>query len=344
MTSSDKYIALFGFYKYGNFGDDLMAVLFGQELKSLGIPFRVYHLRPEVLAEFGFQGESCLETLLADAAAVAYGGGGVFLSSRHDDFDNTLKSLCSICSQRSIPIYIFSAGGDGKPAHYMSTARQELLRVASYTTFRNAEDAILLAEIGEEKGAIFEDVVWQTAAVFHPSDRSNPQITIGIDNSMLGSRSRRWPIQFLMWLCCLLQRPYRFVGIVQSTPESRHAVTSECIYYSSGMTRFINDVSHMDLVITRRLHLGMVAMSYDIPVLLYFPQPKSRMLFHRLGLGSHIFSSLLVLPRLFWMVIVNSDFRKLRPSQNVPDLQAIARNSENHFREMERVVQSALQP
>ena len=342
MTSSGKYIALFGFYKYGNFGDDLMAVLFGLELKSLGIPFRVYHLRPEVLAEFGFQGENCLETLLADAAAVAYGGGGVFLSSRHDDFDTTLKNLCSTCSQRRIPIYIFSAGGDGQPSRSMSIARQELLRTAAYITFRNAEDAVLLDEIGRDKGAIFDDVVWQTPAVFRRSNRPDAKTTIGIDNALLGSRRRRWPIRFLIWTCRLLRRPYRFVIIMQSITEPCHEGTVESLQYANGLSRFIDDISHMDLVITRRLHLGMVAMSYDIPVLQFLPQPKSRLLFHRLGLNELLFSSLLSLPRLFWTVVFARDFQRLRPSQNIADFPAIIRNSEGHFREMAKAIRTAL--
>ena len=85
-SSINRYIALFGDYKYGRFGDDLMAVIFGRELQSHHIPFRVYGLQPERRAEFQFQGTNSINELLSGAAAVVYGGGWGFSSRRAHRF------------------------------------------------------------------------------------------------------------------------------------------------------------------------------------------------------------------------------------------------------------------
>lgn len=335
-----KYVALFGYYKYGNYGDDLMAVIFGRELQARQIPFQVYHLRDDVLAEFDFDGTTSIDELLAGASAVVYGGGGAFLTSKDGNFESDLKRLCDLCTKANIPIYMFSVGGDGKPVENIAATRRELLKQASFVTFRNQEDAPLLDSIGRANGAIHHDVVWQTSKCFPLLKPDNSKVTIGIDNSLLGRRRGRWIVYCLMFVCRALRKPYRFVNIMQSRAENARGNFSGSIRYDDGMQQFIREIVETDLIITNRLHLGLTAMSYDIPAVQLFPQPKAILLFNRLGLGRLLCSFNFSLVRLVWLLLSIHRIRKLKPSELVDDFEGVVQDSKSHLYEMTRVLET----
>lgn len=337
-SSEPPHVALFGFYKYGNFGDDLMAVIFGRKLQSLGIPFRVYQLRPDIVAECGFVNADSIDDLLEGAAAVVYGGGGAFLGTKVADFEQTVSQLCAKCAKKNIPIYVFSVGGEGKPCRELADARQLLLRSAAYISFRNREDSILLDEIGRDKGAIHHDVVWQTPSCFSLQRHAPAQTTIGIDHSLL-RRRHRWIIRLLMLLCRALRKPYRFVSINQSSNRKVLPGFADSIQYADGMQQFIRELLQTNLVITNRLHVGMVAMSFGIPTIELFPQRKAALLFRRLGLDHLVFGSYLSLPRLAWLLIHEARIRHLQPSRTIRELDKIIGDSENHLLDMARLVE-----
>jgi polysaccharide pyruvyl transferase WcaK-like protein len=332
-------IALFGFYKYGNFGDDLMAVMFGRKLQAENISFRVYRLRPDVRAEFKFDGANSIEELLDGATAVVYGGGGAFLTTQHRDFEADLRQLCESCRERNIPLYMFSVGGAGRPYSEITEPRQRLLDYVSFVTFRNQEDALLLDQIGLDKGAIHHDVVWRTSDQFPAARKSREEpLTIGVDNSMLGKRKSRWTIWAIMHVCRLLRKPYRFVAFRQSPGERDFGGFDETICYSNGMTNFVERIAQTDLIITHRLHLGLAAMSFDIPAVQVMPQSKAVLLFNRLGLQRLVFSFGTPLIRLLWLLMNEGRIRELTPSRLTPDVREIIADANRHLSAMSRMV------
>ncbi len=331
------YVALFGYYKYGNFGDDLMATMFALELRSRDIPFVVYGLNQGIVDGFHFQATDSIEELLSNANAVVYGGGGAFLPERIEQFDAAIQQLCEICSANRIPIYMCSVGGDGTCVDGVSAARRAILELASFVTFRNPEDQALLLHIGHERGAIYNDVVWRTPQYFRLSKVNVTQFTIGVDSTLLKRRKGRLAIGLVKLLCRALRKQYRFLTIVQNGKCAE--MHRDLVQYGRSLREFIEGILQADLVITNRLHLGMAAMSYDIPVIALFPVPKSGILFRRLGLEHMMVTSLGHLSRLFSIVWDRKSVDRLRPSGGIRGMDRIVRDSGKHFESLLHILE-----
>lgn len=79
-------------------------------------------------------------------------------------------------------------------------------------------------------------------------------------------------------------------------------------------------------------------MSFDIPVVQVFPQPKSMLLFKQLGLKRYIFPSILSLPRLVWFMLCKKAIQESNPSATIAEYEHVIRDSENHLKELARIV------
>ena len=75
-------VAVFGFYRYGNFGDDLAAAIFCRRLKELGVGVRVYGLCEPYAVAFSLTVTETVEDLLDGVDMFLFGGGGVLVSNR----------------------------------------------------------------------------------------------------------------------------------------------------------------------------------------------------------------------------------------------------------------------
>ena len=71
-----RRVALIGYYGRGNFGDDLMAVIFGRFIEQQGADLRVYKLCEPYSRRFGFEVVHTPEQLLEGADLLVSGGGG----------------------------------------------------------------------------------------------------------------------------------------------------------------------------------------------------------------------------------------------------------------------------
>ncbi|TQF00130.1 MAG: polysaccharide pyruvyl transferase family protein [Spiribacter salinus] len=286
VLSPAKHVALFGFYNRGNFGDDLMAVIIGTALQEHRIEFKVYGLPSKVREEFGFAGEDTISRLLENASVVVIGGGGFLLSQGSRLFDDEIKRLCDECEVRSIPIYMISVGGDGKPYDQLSPARQRVLDQAEFVTFRNQEDRLCLQGAASNKQVyVFSDIVWSTGAVL-PFSR-NPKgkgITIGVDASISEKRAR-----VALRLLRMLERAslgrVQLVMVRQNWNDQRAGSYDDDISYGDGFEEFVRRVAALDIIVTQRLHVGLLGMSYGNSVFYVFPQAKTKLLMRRVGLS-----------------------------------------------------------
>jgi polysaccharide pyruvyl transferase WcaK-like protein len=305
-------IGLFGYYKYGNFGDDLMAALFGRELRSLGIPFKVFGLSTPILKENDFAGVSTIEDLLSGTDIIIYGGGGAFLQSKikqRATHEQDVGKLCSLCKKQGIPIYMLSVGGSGALSPQPTPSQEILLQQARYITFRNPEDVALISS-PNTRYSIGSDIVWRTPLYLSEcsiNKKKKSMINIGIDVTLLARLESMAFILALVFLIPLSFKKYRFVFYDQFLRSSRENLPRRLlkgvlpVFYKqhqyTTLTSFVASINEADVIITNRLHMGMVAMAYGIPVLQVLPQHKAFVLFKRLRLESFVFTSLRSLPR-----------------------------------------------
>jgi hypothetical protein len=113
-------VGLVGFYGHGNFGDDLMALIFGLFLRRIGVSFSVYRFCPPCAARFSFSVVQSAEELLESADVLLWGGGGLLAPWPNLTYRVLYPRVASECSRligaalrRGVTLLASSVGGDG---------------------------------------------------------------------------------------------------------------------------------------------------------------------------------------------------------------------------------------
>lgn len=296
MVRRVSRIGLFGLYAAKNFGDDLMAVLFGKALQDLGATFSVYGLGPEY-GRYGFSIASTVSELVESSDLLIFGGGGI-LQPRNEssELSTDLDLALRLCRERSVPIYCLSIGGQGLPlSELIPSARRNLVEQAQFITLRLRADLPLLAQAGT-MGAHYEDVVWTTPMFFPP----HPRAGLNTGPTRIGlqvyphSKVQRKLLPRIVDVLTKTRRRSEFVFLETflGTEHPEYKVfrparmPPNCSYHQfESLEEALLSVQSLDLIITNRLHLGMVAMSYGIPSIALFPTTKTRLCYEELGLG-----------------------------------------------------------
>ncbi len=167
-----------------NFGDILMAALFGSALKQLGCEPWVYRLHEETARRHGLRSCGTITELLEGAELLVLGGGGLLYSvprlsalfrgySRKRTRD--WKALMHGVERHQTPVAAFSVGSDGSPniSRFLPATRRFWTRTAiDPTTVRLAKDVALLASMGKQ--ATYAPDVVLTLSVRDPVSRARP--------------------------------------------------------------------------------------------------------------------------------------------------------------------------
>jgi polysaccharide pyruvyl transferase WcaK-like protein len=281
-------IGLFGYYRYGNFGDDLMAVLLADHLAAEGHEVRVFGLKAEIAESAGVKATDDLEGLVAWADCLVYGGGGVFLDvSANRRIDADLDAFLDARQRRGVALYAVSVGGDGRSRYQtLSAPRRRLLEEADFITFRNPEDERLARAAGLTRFEIHPDLVWATGRR-QPSD---PKHLISLEFSSTRNRLQYYTTFALASLASSR-------AVVDVTLEHGKAATGlkdriRSAAFRAG--RYDNVCGMMRLArescctFTSRLHYGLVALASGSITFLVHPADKARIVFERLGLDDYI--------------------------------------------------------
>lgn len=313
--------ALFGYFRYGNFGDDLMAAIVGQHAAA-SVPVRVFG--PSVKTPDGgmLPGADSVDDVVRDAGIVIYGGGGAFLRQAAgrspSAYEDELSELCRAVDRMGIPLHLVSVGGEGSSPDALTDARRQLLSTATSGTFRNVEDQALMDAI-EGPANAHDDVVWLTPQFFdkngHNSSTSTREVgssdtlVIAVDGHLYRSRIMRLYVRALKaWLAISGAKVDIRVFWQHKTPVPSSFPADTIIYRDLG--DFVGSIAGSHLVITSRLHMGLVAMSYGRTVVGFRPSPKQVLLFTRFGMAHQLFRSKMDALRLAWIIAGRRRVRK----------------------------------
>jgi len=302
----DFRVALAGYYGRGNFGDDLMAVLFGLALREAGVDFSVYRPNSREAGRFGFPVAQSPAELLEDAKLLIWGGGGLLVSWSPVLYELLFRgvareyaNLVAMAVSRGVRCAALSVGGSGEcPARLTPGYKQDFVSAAEYISVRNPQDLRLLERNGL-RGEYFPDVVWRAADSFPVPPRVRGARRIGID-LYLSNLARRQALYLVPLLLAItrIRSDCEFILLDSTNQEARpYRGLARLIRGPNVGRRQFSDLAadleflaSLDLLVSSRLHTPMVCMGYGVPALSLFGEKKTALMMQNLNLAACTFS------------------------------------------------------
>jgi polysaccharide pyruvyl transferase WcaK-like protein len=293
-----KRIGIVGYYDYGNFGDDLMAVVVARIVSAAGA-------HPSVLAanrrfeDYGLDVTPDPAALADSCDAIVLGGGGALLSPAADRpgspsgrYSELLARVAVASTQTGTPLYAVSIGGDGAQRP-LRAGVEKFLKAPNFrqATVRLRDDVAGLARLGVP-ATYFPDIVLSAREFLPEIARVSPlTATAPMSRGRLGlqSDSKR--------TICRLARLARrgsappLVRIYPSEADRHGDASALC--EARGVEQFVARdivetacmVAGLHAVIAARLHLGVLAAAMGVPFFLVEPQRKVLRFFEDLHLA-----------------------------------------------------------
>jgi len=346
-------VALTGYYGAGNFGDDLMAVIFGQHLQAAGIRFRVYRLCKAYAEPAGFEVAGTPEELLEGVDLLVHGGGGMLVNWRQ--IESALlfpgahgAGVTQMALERGVRQCLLSVGGDGTyPKEFSPPDKEALVQAAEYVSVRNPADRDALQERGIQCD-YFPDIVWQAARLAgggRPRSRGVRRVGIDIYFSNMARQGALHILPLLAWLMrsrrdvefVLMDstnrtmRPYRGLGMAL---KGRNAVAHQF----SDLAGDLALLGSLDLLITSRLHTMLAALACGVPAISVYGEKKTRLMLETLDRRDLYYGSGRAAGWLKLMMRPG-ELERLVEGYELPDTASLASGSEGHLRALLRLVE-----
>jgi len=335
-------IALFGNYHQHNFGDDLMAVLFGLFLQRRNIEFSVFGQHTGYANSRGFHVVRSFDELLDGKDMLVFGGGGFLCDewTYGKQYEADRCEIIALARRKRIPIYGFSLGGNGRFPRPLRPFQRLFLETARYISVRNAQDLDWIGKLDEPPSMdYFPDVVWQTSSFFSRKRQMRRRIRIGIQihaNPLLRRAAFYLPVFLSAW--ARLSKRIDFI-LLETTGKNQNLTrlkkwfgrSPNISYYSFRRLEDDLDVlSSLDLLCSTQMHPGIVCLSYGIPFISLFGHAKTKLMLNSIRLPSLYFGHR-DMPRLCSLVLNSERLRRNLETFYVPDFAEIQKQSAGHF-------------
>jgi hypothetical protein len=287
-------VAIWGSYEHGNFGDDLMAIIFALHLKKLGCVPIIYRLNKEIANRFKLETTDNINELFLDVSFGIIGGGGMlvvdpsfrrFFSRVAWKFESDYKELYKVLNSKSnVEIIPLSIGGNGDNQdkdnlpNYRNKVFTEFVKRGS---FRLSGDIPLAKKLDINHNCI-PDVLLFTSSLF-PQEReiNKPIKRIGIN--LVGSNSIKLSKELEQ--LSLNDAQIEIVFIHTHLKEYGHnyelcktinnceRITDFC--HNDDFMRTFKLLASLDLLISSKLHLGLTALTYGTPFISFNGKKKT---------------------------------------------------------------------
>lgn len=268
-------VAVWGSYNFGNYGDELMALMVALHLRKLGAQPVVYGLPTHVANTEKLETTQDIDYALNGASFCVFGGGSLFSTGKANRGEyaekkkDEYRAFASALDRHNCPLYLISVGGDGpfdRGADIEPFRRVIVNKASSLTaTVRNRCDAIRLHAKYGMNATYCPDILLSLDRFW-----SLPRIVLGTEPLRVGlaleGTWRRVPV----WAS-------RFGGTravelvnLQTVRRSRLAIPKTSvdviptIEYHDPIT-MLHEIASLDLIVTHKLHIGLTAMAMGIP-------------------------------------------------------------------------------
>ena len=278
-------ILLWGAYQQGNFGDDLMAWVFARGIKELGHSVKVFGLSPSEAEDFGLETATSIDEALEEADAVVLGGGAVYekwwsikdigrtaLIPQVRAFELMYLQLGLALRRHQKPIHFLSVGSDGiEKTSQLSPFRRLVLasKQVGLVTLRLKHDL----QLDFARGANYRhvpDVLFATPRLITEVPKANTHPKASPDTIVLNLHKKHtdripalmsairsnWPNANIFSMASHLPE----AGLsYEWSPNASDPI--EPLPYT-GARSALNILASADLVISSKLHVGIVGMAY----------------------------------------------------------------------------------
>lgn len=274
-----KKVAIWGSLNYGNFGDDVMNVLFALHLKSLGCTPYLYRLNKGLAEKYGIKTVDNLDDMLKDASFSIIGGGS-WLESRKlgEEYEEDFYEYIKKTKLYKVPYYAISIGGDSRVEKEHLTDDRILLfsnEMYSGGTVRLKSNLKTLESFGK-KVFYYPDIVLISNEFFgdkylHKRDTKKFKIAItqGRNNPRLKNFIRKFKLLNLfnsdveIYFLNTHLPEYNLNYEFQVSKESKGLKNKQ---YES-LEELYNFVNTIDIMVSSKLHPGVAAISCGKPFL-----------------------------------------------------------------------------
>ncbi|WEK36540.1 MAG: polysaccharide pyruvyl transferase family protein [Candidatus Pseudobacter hemicellulosilyticus] len=273
-------VAVWGSCKFGNYGDDIMVLMYSRFVKDQGATPVAYGLNEGLAKKYGIETVFTLDELIRDASFTLIAGGSWLEKHKFDEkkfeFERDMTELLSTLEKYNCPLYSFSIGGDGHiDAAVLTPARRAIFTSDSYKggTVRLEKDVQLMQSINKQV-KLFPDVVLSLPEFWKPSPQNTaPSRRKRIGMQVLGPAGRLISntINSVSWL---YPAEYNFIhthlpeyGITYEQQFEKEDAKRKNFQYEDPQS-FIDFISGLDVVVASKLHPCVTAVAYGVPFLL----------------------------------------------------------------------------
>jgi polysaccharide pyruvyl transferase WcaK-like protein len=287
-------IGIWGSYNYGNYGDDVMAILFANIIKKEGHTPIVYRLDDRIASNYNISTTNSLDDVVRDSAFVLIGGGGMLvstsrlkslLSNTDKKFENDFQCLSTVVNEHNKALVAVSIGGDGSGFDTYLSRKREAVFVSNnfeQATVRLNEDLRVLDRY-RIKGEFYPDIVLRACDLISDekleTKSNNTKIRIGLN---LTGKPGRKLAETIVKISKMKNMELYFINShlreYGLNYEYMHDGHEDYInnYYYDNPEGLLNLIGSIDLLISSKLHLGVSALSMGVPFLSFNGKKKTK--------------------------------------------------------------------
>lgn len=352
-------VAIWGSYNHGNFGDDVMAIQFAEAIKRYGGSPVVYRLNPALAATYEIETARTLDQLFEGASFGIIGGGMMlgegsllrFLARPHArSFEQDFICLLAASRNHRCPIYPLSIGGDGSgQLRSMSRWRRQFFSsgCCQMATVRLEEDVDLLEKLGK-RALHFPDVLLGASYIwpmYTPIQRAPGIINVGIN--LIARTGKRLFDKLIVQAKASSGIVFHFINSHLPTSGSAYELLPDSLHENIRIHRYEDPkatthfIAGLDLLISSKLHLGVTALSFDVPFLSFSGKGKTLSFLHSIDGADSIYPAGSE-DRVMEVIKGLERNSNTLPKPNSPLLQSLKTESLGHFTTLQGLVERCM--
>ncbi|HCV79940.1 MAG: hypothetical protein CMP12_19075 [Zunongwangia sp.] len=299
-------IGIWGNYNYGNWGDDLMAIIIAEYIKKNGHRTIVYRLDEDLSKEHNIPSERSVDKLVRDSDFLLIGGGGMLvgnslvkrlLSPIAKKFERDFKDLNKSLKAHGKKIYPITIGGEEKMEVSLSKSRSDFFKSDSVPggTLRLKGD-IPFVHTFNKNFIYYPDILFDIKNQFELGktlEKPENEIWMGVNLINKNLKNEKWHLDlieiaqkrnnlkvfFIKTHLPKYKQDYEFVPNKENDNVKIHQYTS--------VEGTLSLLKNLDLVISSKLHLGLTALSLGTPFFSYKGKGKTISALNSIG-GSKV--------------------------------------------------------
>ncbi|TQK18634.1 hypothetical protein FBY40_1123 [Microbacterium sp. SLBN-154] len=279
-----------------------MAEMFASFLSSDGHDVTVISRNPRVVENASAKIVDKLENWSApDEPLIVMGGGAMLSRDTVLEFlarpasravDSEFKELTNFASRANARVLPISIGGSGTPdGSGIFHNRRRFFRgdAAPEGTVRLKGDSTLMSRVFGKSYSFFPDVLFSASAHLPqvPKPTSTARARVGVNvhekraTSLVDALNNG-----------ALSAQFQFIPVVTHSSafsghyEWGHSEADRVQYQS--VSSFLRELASFDAIVSDKLHVGLVAATFDVPFFSFQPKAKTRALHEELGLAQAV--------------------------------------------------------